>query len=133
MPAITPYADELNALPALASRYVDVEALPWKSTGFPGIDMKILLKEPETGLMTALFRWQPGAVLPLHEHVEIEQTLVLEGSIVDEEGEALAGGYVWRPKGNQHLAHSPNGALVISFFLKPNKFLDGDLAGRSLE
>ena len=32
------------------------------------------------------------------------------------------GDYVWRPKGNRHLARSPNGALVLSFFLKPNKF-----------
>mgnify|MGYP006199623477 CR=1 FL=1 len=44
--------------------------------------MKILLDIPETGLMTALFRWQPGTALPLHEHVEIEQTYVLSGSIV---------------------------------------------------
>jgi hypothetical protein len=79
--------------------------------------MKILLEEPETGLMTALFRWQPGAELALHEHVEIEQTFVIEGSLVDDEGEVTAGNYVWRPKGNRHIARSPNGALVLSMFL----------------
>ncbi|MGE4451807.1 cupin domain-containing protein [Castellaniella sp.] len=117
----------------LASRYVDVAALPWKSTPTPGIDMKILLDVPETGLMTALFRWQPGTELPLHEHVEIEQTYVLSGSIVDDEGEVREGDYVWRPKGNRHIARSPNGALVLSFFLKPNKFLEGSLAGQELK
>lgn len=117
----------------LASRYVNVDELPWKPTPTPGIDMKILLDVPETGLMTALFRWQPGTALPLHEHVEIEQTYVLSGSIVDDEGEVLAGNYVWRPKGNRHIARSPNGALVLSFFLKPNKFLEGDLAGQELK
>jgi hypothetical protein len=40
---------------------------------------------------------------------------------------------VWRPKGNRHLARSPNGALVISFFLKPNKFLEGEFAGKELK
>ena len=85
------------------------------------------------GPLTALFRWQPGSVLARHEHVEVEQTWVLSGSIVDEEGEALEGQYVWRPKGNRHTASSPHGALVLSFFLKPNKFLDGDLAGKKLE
>ena len=30
--------------------------------------------------MTALMRFAPGAVLPDHEHVNIEQTYVLEGS-----------------------------------------------------
>ena len=116
----------------LASRYVDVGTLPWKPTPTPGIDMKILLDIPETGLMTALFRWQPGTALPLHEHVEIEQTYVLSGSIVDDEGEVREGDYVWRPKGNRHIARSPNGALVLSFFLKPNKFLEGALAGQEL-
>lgn len=118
---------------ALASRYVDVDALPWKPTPTEGIDMKILLDIPETGLMTALFRWQPGTKLPLHEHVEIEQTYVLSGSIVDDEGEVREGNYVWRPKGNRHIARSPEGALVLSFFLKPNKFLEGDLAGQELK
>jgi len=92
----------------------------------------VLMEEPETGLLTALFRWQPGAELALHEHVEIEQTFVLEGSLVDDEGEVRAGDYVWRPKGNRHLARSPNGALVLSFFLKPNIFLAGDAAGQDL-
>lgn len=117
----------------LASRYVDVDTLPWKPTPTPGIDMKILLDIPETGLMTALFRWQPGTSLPLHEHVEIEQTYVLSGSIVDDEGEVRAGNYVWRPKGNRHIARSPEGALVLSFFLKPNRFLEGALAGQELK
>ena len=94
---------------------------------------KILLDVPETGLLTALFRWAPGTALPLHEHVEIEQTYVLSGSIVDDEGEVREGNYVWRPKGNRHIARSPNGALVLSFFLKPNKFLEGELAGKELK
>ena len=94
--------------------------------------MKILLEEPETGLMTALFRWQPGAELALHEHVEIEQTFVIEGSLIDDEGEVTAGNYVWRPKGNRHIARSPHGALVLSIFLRPNRFLAGEAAGEDL-
>jgi len=110
----------------------EVESLPWKPTPCAGIDMKILLEDPESGLLTALFRWQPGAELALHEHVEIEQTFVLEGSLIDDEGEVRAGNYVWRPKGNRHIARSPKGALVLSMFLKPNIFLAGDTAGRDL-
>ncbi|HRO59105.1 MAG TPA: cupin domain-containing protein [Burkholderiaceae bacterium] len=131
--ARTPNLQGEAALGPLDSRYVDVESLPWKPTPTPGVEMKILLEEPETGLLTALFRWEPGSQLDLHEHVEIEQTFVLEGSIVDEEGEVRAGNYVWRPKGNRHVARSPDGALVLSFFLRPNKFLDGDLAGKELK
>jgi len=75
----------------------------------------------------------PGAVLPDHEHVEIEQTWVVEGSLADGEGEATAGNFVWRPGGSRHSAHSPNGALLVSFFLKPNIFYDLDDAPRGFE
>jgi anti-sigma factor ChrR (cupin superfamily) len=132
MTATTPFLKRAETLGPLASRYVEVENLPWKPTPCPGIDMKVLLEDPETGLLTALFRWQPGSELALHEHVEIEQTFVLEGSLVDDEGEVRAGDYVWRPKDSRHIARSPGGALVLSMFLKPNIFLAGNAAGRDL-
>ncbi|MDA7419188.1 cupin domain-containing protein [Xenophilus arseniciresistens] len=132
MPRTPGLAGESELSP-LDSRYVSVQALPWKPTPTPGIDMKILMEDPESGLLTALFRWQPGTELPLHQHVEIEQTYVLEGSIVDDEGEVRKGDYVWRPRGNRHIARSVEGALVLSFFLKPNMFLTGELAGKELK
>ena len=95
--------------------------------------MKILFQDEARGLLTALFRWAPGASLPLHEHIDIEQTYVLEGSIVDDEGEVTAGNFVWRPIGNRHAATAPNGALILATFLKPNKFLADDLAGQELK
>jgi anti-sigma factor ChrR (cupin superfamily) len=119
---VTPGADHAGLGP-LQSRYVAVDGLPWMPTSVPGIDMKILMQQPEGGMLTALYRWAPGASLPLHEHVEIEQSYLLEGSLVDEEGEARTGDFVWRPRGNRHIAHSPGGALVLSFFLRPNRFL----------
>jgi anti-sigma factor ChrR (cupin superfamily) len=132
MTATTPYLANEDMLGPLASRYVDVESLPWKPTPCPGIEMKVLLEDKDTGLLTALFRWQPGSELTLHEHIEVEQTFVLEGSLVDDKGEVTAGNYVWRPKGNRHIAKSPNGALVLSIFFKPNIFLTGDKEGVQL-
>ena len=132
MTATTPFLANEDMLGPLASRYVKVDDLPWKPTPCPGIDMKVLLEDKDTGLLTALFRWQPGSELSLHEHVEVEQTFVLQGSLVDEEGEVTAGNYVWRPKGNRHIARSPHGALVLSMFLKPNIFLDGAAEGQPL-
>ena len=132
MTATTPFLRGEDMLGPLASRYVDVETLPWKPTPCPGIEMKVLLEDKDTGLLTALFRWQPGSELTLHEHVEVEQTFVLQGSLIDDEGEVTAGNYVWRPRGNRHIAKSPNGALVLSIFLKPNLFLTGDKEGVQL-
>lgn len=122
----TPHATSHDELPPLASRYVDVAALPWQKTPYDGVEIKVLMEDPEKGLSTALFRWAPGAVLPLHEHTDIEQTYVLEGSFEDEEGVATAGNFVWRPAGSRHVARSPDGALVLAFFLSPNTFLAAD-------
>jgi len=64
--------------------------------------------------------------VPLHEHTAREQTYVLEGTIEDHEGVSGPGQFVWRPAGNQHEAVSPNGAVIIGFFLKPNRFAYGE-------
>jgi anti-sigma factor ChrR (cupin superfamily) len=120
----TPGLEEAHqALAALSSRYVDIDRLPWKPTPFPGIDIKVLMEDPESGLQTTLTRMAPGAVLPMHEHTELEQSWVLAGTLVDHEGEATAGSYVWRPKGSRHTARAPEGCLVLGFFLRPNRFL----------
>lgn len=129
MSANTPFLAGDDKLGPLASRYIKVDQLPWQETRFPGVTMKVLLEDKDSGLVTGLFRFQPGAKLPFHEHVAIEQTWILEGSLVDEEGEAKAGDFVWRPAGNQHNAHSPGGCLVLGMFLKPNKFLDKETVG----
>ena len=132
MNAVTPFLKNQESLAPLASRYVDVASLPWEKTPYKGIEMKILLKEEATGLMTALFKWQPGAVLPRHEHVKIEQSFILEGSLEDEEGVCTVGNYVWRPAGSQHDAWSPNGCLLLAMFLTPNIMLDEANKGRQL-
>lgn len=112
-----------QVLAALSSRYVDVDRLPWKPSPFPGVEIKVLMEDPESGLQTTLTRMAPGAELPMHEHTELEQSWVLEGRLVDHEGEVSAGQYVWRPKGSRHKARAPEGCLVLGFFLRPNRFL----------
>ena len=123
MSARTPdWKDESNLKP-LSSRYVKTDSLPWRKTPFPGVEIKVLLEDPDTGLTTSITRMAPGAVLPLHEHTDIEQTYVLEGRLVDAEGEVKAGEYVWRPAGSVHVAAAPEGALLLGMFLRPNRFL----------
>ena len=120
---VTPHATQHAELGPLDSRLVDVASLPWMPTKYPGITMKTLMENKTTGLLTALFRWEPGARLPLHEHVDIEQSFVLEGSFEDDAGVVSAGNFIWRPAGSRHEAWSREGAVVLAFFLQPNKFL----------
>ena len=124
MAAASPHVEAHAGLAALASRYVSVAGVPWTPSRHKGVDMKVLMEDKATGLMTALVRFAPGAKLPDHEHTAIEQSYVLEGSLEDAEGKCTAGNFVWRPAGSRHDAHAPKGALVLAFFLKPNKFFD---------
>jgi anti-sigma factor ChrR (cupin superfamily) len=114
-------------LPPLASRFVDVENLPWEKTRFAGIEQKTLLIDKSTGLLTALMKMAPGARLPDHQHVKIEQTFVLEGSLVCPEGECHAGQFVWRPAGSRHIAWAgAKGGVFLGIFQIPNKFFEAD-------
>jgi len=124
---MTPKAADHAGLPPLASRFVDVAGLPWESTRFAGVQQKILVVDPDSGVVTALMKFAPGAKLPDHEHVLIEQTYVLEGSLVCGEGECKAGEFVWRPAGSRHEAWAgPKGGLMLAIFQIPNRFHETD-------
>ncbi len=111
----------------LASRFVDAERLPWQKTPYAGVEAKTLLFDRETGVATLLMKFAPGAKLPDHEHVLIEQTYVLEGSLVCAEGECKAGEFVWRPAGSRHEAWGgAEGGLMLAIFQIPNKFFQKD-------
>jgi len=70
-------------------------------------------------------------VLPDHEHVLVEQTYVISGTLVDKEGaaEGLTVGpaeFVWREPGSRHVAWTPEGGLMVAMFQIPNKFFERD-------
>ena len=128
---VKPNTDNAAPVADLRSRHLKPVDMPWQKTRFPGCQMKPLMIDAKSGLATLLFKMAPGAVLPDHEHVLIEQTYVLEGSLVDKEGpdagvEVKAGEFVWRPAGSRHTAWAPKGGTFIAIFQIPNKFFEQD-------
>ena len=109
---------EAATLDALASRFIDTDKLPWIDSG-AGNKMKVIYHDPVSGLLTILAKLEPGTGIPAHMHEDLEQTYVLEGSLVDEEGECTAGNFVIRAKGSRHAPTAPNGCTMLVFFLKP--------------
>ncbi len=107
-----------SAMAALASQFIDVEALPWVDTA-PGNQMKVLMHDPETEMLTLITRLAPGARVPRHMHEDMEQTYIIEGSLKDDEGECTAGNFVIRKKGSTHEPVAPNGCTMLVFFMKP--------------
>jgi anti-sigma factor ChrR (cupin superfamily) len=127
----TPNAAKREDLKHLKSHVVRAAQMPWEKTKFPGVETKTLLVNKESGLLTVLLKMEPGATLPDHEHVLIEQTYVLEGRLVDKEGdeeglEVGPGEFVWRPAGSRHAAWTPEGGLMIAVFQIPNRFFEHD-------
>lgn len=126
---------EATALASLASRFITTDAVPWIETA-PGNLMKVIYHDPESGMLTILSKLAPGSGIPAHLHEDLEQTYVLEGSLVDKDGpdagtEVKAGEFVWRPAGSRHSAWAPNGGIFVAIFQIPNKFFEKD--GRVLD
>lgn len=113
------------------SHVVRPAEMAWTKTRFAGCEVKGLLFDKASGLVTALMKFAPGATLPDHEHVRIEQSYVLEGRLVDKAGpvEGLSvgkGEFVWREPGSRHAAWAPEGGLLLAMFQVPNKFFEAD-------
>ena len=70
------------SLAALASRFINTESLPWIETS-PGNKMKVVYHDADSGMLTILSKLAPGSGIPAHMHEDLEQTFVLEGSLVD--------------------------------------------------
>jgi anti-sigma factor ChrR (cupin superfamily) len=105
-----------------SSLYLDVDGIAWEPSPYPGVENKVLYAEP-AGRRTVLTRFAPGARLPRHRHVGLEQSFVLEGTLVDDDGACTAGNFVWRRPGSVHSAWSPEGCVVLGIFEAPNEFL----------
>ncbi|MFQ5899142.1 MAG: cupin domain-containing protein [Candidatus Methylomirabilia bacterium] len=104
------------------SVYIDLSEIAWEPTGSPGVDTKLLYADASGG-QTMLVRMAPGSATPHHNHVGVEQSLVLEGALVDEDGTCTTGNFVWRRPGSVHPAWTPAGCVVLAIFERPNELL----------
>ena len=104
------------------STYIDPKTMEWERSQFEKIWKKVLYHNKDSGEMTVLLKWEPGAVLPFHRHPEIEQSWVLEGSFYDHDGICRAGEFVWRQPGSLHETRSDEACVLLAIYRKPNIF-----------
>jgi len=110
------------SLATLASRFIETDTVPWIENA-PGHKSKVIYYDPKTEMLTIISKLEPGAGIREHTHEDLEQTYVLEGALVDDEGECTAGNFVIRAKGSRHAPRAPNGCTMLVFFLKPTAVL----------
>jgi len=90
-----------------------------------GIAIRRLYQTGEEGPAAALLRYQPGASVPLHEHLGYEHILVLDGSQADERGIYSAGTLVVNRPGSTHRVTSQTGCVVLMIWERGVRFLEG--------
>ena len=113
---------EASSLGALASRFIETESVPWIEMS-PGNKMKVIYHDRATDMLTDCVPARARRRVSAHVHEDLEQTFVLEGSLLDDEGECTAGNFVIRAKGSRHAPIAPNGCTMLVFFLKPTAAL----------
>jgi quercetin dioxygenase-like cupin family protein len=78
------------------------------------VKKKILSEHAESGLHSYLLRMEPGSVIPPHDHIVDEESIMLEGDAMIGELPLLAGDYHFAPKGSKHeMVRSQSGCLVF--------------------
>lgn len=94
---------------------VDTRAMPWtKSPGGHVQRKRVHLSGPsESGQVTSVVRYMPGARFPAHDHPQGEEILVLEGIFSDERGDWPAGTYLLNPEGFRHSPFSEPGCTLF--------------------
>jgi anti-sigma factor ChrR (cupin superfamily) len=89
-----------------------------------GMEWHPISEDKATGECTFFLRFQPGASSQPHEHVEREEFLVLEGSLVEPDGTVFKpGDFVSFPPGSRHHSQSPDGCLLLVFLRAYNRRL----------
>jgi quercetin dioxygenase-like cupin family protein len=79
----------------------------------PGLERKVLYRDPETGAESYLFRMEPGASIEGHHHASPEECLVLEGDLTIGDLRLNAGDYHVAPRGSIHPVLKSQGGAVM--------------------
>jgi anti-sigma factor ChrR (cupin superfamily) len=88
----------------------------------PGIQIRKLYQENDGGPAAALLRYEPSAVVPLHEHLGYEHILVLDGAQTDEHGTYPAGTFIVNRPHSVHRVASEGGCVVLMIWEKGVRF-----------
>ena len=67
----------------------------------------------ESGSVTSIVRYLPGAAFPMHPHPEGEEIFVLEGTFSDSRGDHGPGVFLLNPEGFEHAPSSTEGNLIL--------------------
>ncbi|EED35827.1 anti-ECFsigma factor, ChrR [Luminiphilus syltensis NOR5-1B] len=94
---------------------IDTAAMEWEASPASGVWRKRLYRAgpQESGRVTSVVRYDPGARFHSHPHPEGEEILVLEGVFSDERGDWTKGSFLLNPEGFEHAPFSEGGCELL--------------------
>jgi len=100
---------------------VDTNDMPWSPSPSGTVWRKRvhLVGPAESGQVTSVVRYEPGATFPIHDHPDGEEIFVLDGVFSDEHGDWPGGTYLLNPEGFRHAPFSRDGCVL---FVKLRQF-----------
>lgn len=105
--------------PSVLSTLVRSSDAFWQPMKLPGISIKVLRDDKESGEATALLKFLAGARFPAHNHPAGEQVFVLEGDLTIGRDHLQPGDYYYTPPNGKHAASSENGCTFLVILPKP--------------
>jgi len=105
------------------------QEMEWQSSPASRVRRKRLhlVGGAESGQVTSVVEYLPGASFPEHPHPEGEEIFVLSGTFSDQTGDAHAGTHLLNPDGFRHAPFSEPGCVI---FVKLRQYASFDGAGR---
>jgi anti-sigma factor ChrR (cupin superfamily) len=93
---------------------LNVNSVAWSPIDFPGVSLRVLHTDQDTGATTVLTRMAPGAVIPAHLHTKADETVyVLEGDFVEDGLSHGPGSFFAGRAGTPHGPHSTVGGCTV--------------------
>jgi anti-sigma factor ChrR (cupin superfamily) len=101
------------------------DTVAWSPLDFPGVSLRVLHTDPDTGAMSVLTRMAPGAIIPAHLHTRADETVyVLAGDFVEDGHSHSPGSFFAGKAGVPHGPHSTvGGCVVLTAFSAPLDFV----------
>ena len=123
----------LFVLPAESGRAVhlfDMATIPWQETANPGLWLKPVRHEDETGLFLGLVRFDAGTRSGLHQHQAVATSFVIDGCLTDYHGSVGLHEAGINFRGSTHDAVAHRSVLLVSRLEGPVTYpADSEISG----
>ena len=91
----------------------------------PGMSWHKVTYSKKNGQGTYILKMGPGAKSKLHEHTNFEEFIMLDGELIDVDGEIFKkGDIVTFQPGSTHSSYTKNGCLILVFMRAMNKAIN---------